>query len=264
MPPFAPLTGGETFGGGSSRYAAAMLSEDLRSVTRPLGEFRGLSLDVTYPRRQAAFWRIALGGTVATEAGERLGIAPGPGRPRTEILHLRPVAAAAPDGARVHLDLRLAGPEPGPLLRAGARVVRHPGPDPWWVLADTEGNELCAFPAVDDRPAGIFELVVKCHDPHRLSRWWAAVLGGAAEEEGEAAVVAGAVDFPWDYMVFDRVPDGALPPNRLRWHIALRTSDPAELLAMGASLRIPASAGAPALMADPEGNEFFVSGAAVP
>jgi hypothetical protein len=33
---------------------------------------------------------------------------------------------------------------------------------------------------------------------------------------------------------------------------------------MGASLRIPASAGAPALMADPEGNEFFVSGAAVP
>lgn len=48
---------------------------------------------------------------------------------------------------RVHLDLRLAGAEPAPLLAAGARLVREPdGEVGWWVLADPEGNEFCAFP----------------------------------------------------------------------------------------------------------------------
>jgi hypothetical protein len=235
-----------------------MLSEDLRRVTRPLGEFRGLSLDVAYPRRQSAFWRAALGGTVAAAVDGRLSVGPGPDRPATEILRLRPVSAAAPDGARVHLDLRLAGSEPGPLLRAGARVVRHPGSDPWWVLADPEGNEFCAFPAVDDRPPGIFELVVKCHDAHRLAGWWATVLGGTVADEGEAAVVSGAVDFPWDFMVFDPVPDPALPPNRLRWHVDLREPGLDELVGMGASRRVP-GAGPAWLMADPEGNEFFAA-----
>lgn len=236
-----------------------MMSEDLRRATRPVGAFHGLSLDVAYPRRQAAFWRMALGGAITTGAGGQLRITPGPGRPPTEILRLRPVAAAPPDDARAHLDLRLAGTEPGPLLRAGAHVVRHPGPDPWWVLADGEGNEFCAFPGVDDRPAGIFELVVKCRDAARLAAWWADVLGGRVEDEGDAAAVVGALDFPWDFLVFDRIRNGDLRPNRLRWHVDLRENTPAELLDRGASVRTPAANGHAWLMADPEGNEFFAA-----
>ncbi|MGC4857466.1 VOC family protein [Micromonospora sp. DT4] len=48
---------------------------------------------------------------------------------------------------RVHLDLRLADADPAAVLAAGARSVREPVDKAhWWVLADPEGNEFCAFP----------------------------------------------------------------------------------------------------------------------
>jgi hypothetical protein len=47
---------------------------------------------------------------------------------------------------RIHIDVTL---EPGQsissLLRLGATVVQEPDPVRWWVLADPEGNEFCAF-----------------------------------------------------------------------------------------------------------------------
>jgi hypothetical protein len=47
---------------------------------------------------------------------------------------------------RFHLDIRLPAPDPAPLVAAGARLVSSPdGETPWWVLADPEGNEFCAF-----------------------------------------------------------------------------------------------------------------------
>jgi hypothetical protein len=234
-----------------------MLADDLRRATRPPAEFRGLSLDVTDPRREAEFWSAALGSPAVRDDDGQMRISPAAGRPPTEILRLRKVTGSAPDGACVHLDLRLAGSGPEALLRAGASVVRHPGTDPWWVLADPEGNQLCAFPAVDDRPAGVFELVVKCRDAGALARWWAAVLGGTAADEGDAAVVTGAVDLPWDYMVFDPVPDVTMPPNRLRWHVDLRDATPADLVHRGAVLLAAGPSGW--LLSDPEGNEFFAT-----
>jgi hypothetical protein len=35
------------------------------------------------------------------------------------------------------------------------------------------------------------------------------VLGGEVAAEGEAAVVRAAPDFPWDFFVFDPVPEGS-------------------------------------------------------
>ena len=36
--------------------------------------------------------------------------------------------------------------DPAALLAAGATLLREPGGDlEWWVLADPEGNEFCAF-----------------------------------------------------------------------------------------------------------------------
>ena len=49
---------------------------------------------------------------------------------------------------RVHLDVWLPGTAVEPLVGLGAQVLRGPDEDiDWWVVADPEGNEFCAFPA---------------------------------------------------------------------------------------------------------------------
>jgi hypothetical protein len=229
-----------------------MPSEILRQYTHPMAQFDGLALTVADPSAAAAFWQVALGGRAD---GDR--VEPGPGRPRREILRLRRASGPAPDDARVHVDLRLPGTEPDGLLAAGARLVRTPGTDPWYVLADPQGNRFCAFPAVDDRPPGMFELVVKCANPHHLADWWAGVIGGEVADEGEAAAVVGAPEFPWDYMVFDPVPGIQLYRSRMHWHVQLRDDSPRALVEHGASVRTtPGRDGGHWVLADPEGNEF--------
>jgi hypothetical protein len=45
---------------------------------------------------------------------------------------------------RVHWDVTAS--EPAALVAAGATLLREPGGDiGWWVLADPDGNEFCAF-----------------------------------------------------------------------------------------------------------------------
>lgn len=47
---------------------------------------------------------------------------------------------------RLHWDVTMDRPEPSALLAAGARLLVEPTAEtPWWVLADPEGNEFCAF-----------------------------------------------------------------------------------------------------------------------
>ncbi|MGK5683140.1 VOC family protein [Actinoplanes sp. URMC 104] len=229
-------------------------------MTHPMAQFDGLTLEVSDAASQAGFWRLALGGRVVDEGDGRLRVAPGPGRPAREILRLHTVDTCAPDDARVHLDIRLAGADPGELVAAGARLVRRPGPDPWYVLADPEDNEFCAFPGRDDRPPGMFELVVKCADAHGLARWWAAVLGGHVEDEGEAASVVGAPEFPWDYMVFDPVPGIERFDARVRWNLTGRDPDPEALLEAGATVVAKPDRENPWwVLADPGGNRFCLT-----
>jgi hypothetical protein len=48
---------------------------------------------------------------------------------------------------RLHWDVDLTAPGPEAFLAAGATMLREPGDGvTWWVLADPEGNEFCAFP----------------------------------------------------------------------------------------------------------------------
>ncbi|WBB53931.1 hypothetical protein O7601_25805 [Verrucosispora sp. WMMD573] len=50
----------------------------------------------------------------------------------------------------MHWDVDLATAEPSALIRAGATLLREPDDAvSWWVLADPEGNEFCAFPPRD-------------------------------------------------------------------------------------------------------------------
>jgi hypothetical protein len=233
------------------------LTDDLARFVLPPAHFDGLSLAAVDARTVARFWGVVLGAP-ARDAGEgRFRIDPGPGRPEKEIVRVHPVARTGSGQSRVHLDVRLPGADPDHLVAAGARLLRRPGADPWYVLADPEGNEFCALPAVDDRPAGIFELVVKCRHATALAHWWAAVLGGEVAAEGEAQVVRSAPDFPWDFFVFDPVPEAKDGANRLHWHVLLRDRDPDDLLAMGATvLRPPERRSGHWVLADPEGNEF--------
>lgn len=48
---------------------------------------------------------------------------------------------------RMHWDVTLTDPTPQKLVAAGATVLREPGDGgiSWWVMADLEGNEFCAF-----------------------------------------------------------------------------------------------------------------------
>ena len=125
------------------------------------------------------------------------------------------------------------------------------------MLADPEGNDLCAYAAVDNRPPGIFELVVKSRDALAQAHWWARVLGGHVEIEGEAAAVVGAPQFPWDFMLFDPVPEPKITENRMRWHVVLRDREPVVLTDAGATvLRKPTADDNAWVLADPEGNEF--------
>ncbi|MDR7325854.1 MULTISPECIES: VOC family protein [Catenuloplanes] len=235
-----------------------MKKEDLIKATHPMVRFDGLSLDVRDLDAQAAFWHAALGGgTLRQEGPGRARIDRIPQRPDAEILRLRQVPNLSPDGARVHLDLRLAGDTPDALVESGATVLRKPGDDPWFVLADPEGNQFCAYPAVDDRPPGIFELVVKCQVAHDLAKWWGTVLGGRVEQEGEAVSVTGAPEFPWDFMVFDPVPDPRPVRPHMHWHVTLRDETPKELIKHGARLIAGPDADEDGwLLEDPEGNRF--------
>ena len=112
-----------------------------------LARFRDLCIDANDPQVVGAFWAAVLG-RQAEDAGQ------GDGTTRDVYL------AAAADGGpslyvngvpepktvkdRIHLDVTLEpGQEIPDLLRIGACVVEQR--ERWWVLADPEGNEFCAF-----------------------------------------------------------------------------------------------------------------------
>ncbi|WP_306214266.1 VOC family protein [Actinoplanes sp. RD1] len=235
------------------------LNTELSAYVRPIAQFDGLSLAARDPHALAAFWTatgFGPGRQHLTAGGLRLD--PAPHRAPAEILRLTPDPAPPPDTDRLHVDVRLPGPDPTPLLGLGATIIRAPAADPWWVLADPEGNQLCAYAATDDRPPGVFQFVVKCRRPLPLARWWSRVLGGEVSEEGESAVVSGAPDFPWDFMVFDPVPENRTGRSRLRWHLLLRDPDPYVLTHAGATLLSTTPAGS-WLLADPEGNAFVAA-----
>ena len=114
-----------------------------------IARFRDLCLDANDPALVGAFWAAVLG-REAEDVGE------GDGTSRDVFLR------AAADGGpsiyvngvpepktvkdRIHVDVTLEpGQEVTDLLGLGATVVTEPGADRWWVLADPEGNEFCAF-----------------------------------------------------------------------------------------------------------------------
>ena len=110
-----------------------------------IARFRDVCIDANDAGLVGRFWGVVLGREVEVDAGNG------------DVL-LRPAADGGPgifvNGVpepktvkdRIHLDVTLEpGQEVADLLRLGATVVTEPGEVRWWVLADPEGNEFCAF-----------------------------------------------------------------------------------------------------------------------
>ncbi|WP_433221076.1 VOC family protein [Dactylosporangium sp. CS-047395] len=239
------VTSGPRVGGGANRFI-------------------GVELDAVDTDTVGGFWAAVLRGTLAADGLGGWRVHTSRRHSVSEVIWINPVKHPRTVKSRVHFDLRLGAESPDALLRAGAVVLRSPGRDPWYVLADPEGNAFCVYPCGPDRPTGIFELVVDSRDPHAQAAWWAAVLGGRAEAEGTAAAVTGATALPWDYLLFDAVPEPKTVPNRMRWHIELAQPDPGGLVKAGATLLDVSGPQSDRYwhLADPEGNEFCAHAAA--
>ncbi len=164
------------------------------------------------------------------------------------------VAEARSVKQRVHLDVHVAAVEE--LTERGATVLDDE--QPWTVLADPEGGELCAFVREPAELTGyrFYELVVDAVDPGPIARWWAGVFGVEVHEETDKA-------FCWleppglpGELIFQQVPEPKTVKNRIHWDV---WGDTAELLAAGARLlRARDDEIGWDVLADPEGNEFCV------
>ncbi|MET7394068.1 VOC family protein [Dactylosporangium sp. NPDC005572] len=118
----------------------------------------------------------------------------------------------------------------------------------------------------------LLQVTVDCRDPHRLARFWAAVLDYTViEDKGDQVEIAS-----WEPTVeavrqqpmpstvmFIRVPEGKITKNRLHLEVipfdASQADEVDRLIALGAN-RVDLGQGDQSwvVMADPEGNEFCV------
>ncbi|MEV4483300.1 VOC family protein [Micromonospora coxensis] len=224
-----------------------------------IARFKDLCMDAADPHALGRFWAHLLDGDLVDTGDGDTRIDPRAARSSAESIWVNRVPEPRTGRTRVHLDLRLADSGPQGLSAAGARLVREPDTEiDWWVLADPEGNQFCAFARRGDARPGVFRLVVESADPVAQARWWAGVTGGTVEtaEDGRASV-SGAAGFPWERWVFDPVPERKRVKNRVHWDVELTGPDVTALISAGATLlREPDERVGWWVLADPEGNEF--------
>ena len=156
---------------------------------------------------------------------------------------------------RVHIDVHVAAVSD--LTELGAVILDEA--QPWTVLADPEGGELCAF--VRDADAlpdyRIYEVVVDAADPVTIASWWAERYGSDVchDQDRGFSWIDGVSGMPWP-MVFQSVPESKTVKNRMHWDVWGETET---LLAAGARLlRGRDDEIGWDVLADPEGNEFCV------
>jgi len=107
----------------------------------------------------------------------------------------------------------------------------------------------------------LYQIVVDAHDPGRLARWWAQVLGYDVLYETASEVIIGVAPDRYPGIAFVPVPDSKSTKNRL--HLDLDPDDfeveVARVIALGATPGDVGQGDAPwAVLVDIEGNEFCV------
>jgi Glyoxalase-like domain len=213
----------------------------------PVATFKDLALDAGDPLRVGRFWASALGLAIE-ELDDGDAVLRGPTPQHTVWVNAVPEPKTAKN--RMHLDVHAASVEE---LRAlGATVVDEQ--PRWTVLADPEGNELCAFVREEVPAYRLYEIVLDATDPRAVAQWWAALLDGRYVDEGD--------DFVWITDIpgapFETLDVGWVPEPRTaksRVHVDV-FGDVAEIVARGAT--VLAEHPRWTVLADPEGNEFCV------
>ena len=212
--------------------------------------FQDLCLDVADAGVAAAFWGPALG--LRADPTDPVRLVDGTDE---HTLWLNVVPEPRTVKQRVHLDLHVAAV--AHLVDLGATVVDQS--QPWTVLKDPEGGELCAFVREPGKLPDyrLYEVVVDSADPVRIASWWADRFSVDAHHDHDRGFswLEGAPGMPWE-MVFARVPEPKTVKNRLHWDVR---GDKGELIGAGARLLRARDAEIDwDVLADPEGNEFCV------
>jgi hypothetical protein len=122
------------------------------------------------------------------------------------------------------------------------------------VRTDPDGVEWCAF-SPHDGVTGLYEVVVDAADPRAIAQWWADRTGATVHNDGQPWWwLEGAAGFPYDYWVFQPVPEPKTVKNRVHWDVSLLDATVVGVVAAGAVVLevLPSWT----VLADPEGNEF--------
>jgi hypothetical protein len=220
---------------------------------------------------QARFWSEATGWPITYEAPGEVVVEPPDGDPGVPLVFVT-VADSKVGKNRIHLDLNSRSPEHQAevverLRRAGATPVDiGQGAVPWVVLADPEGNELCAL---DPRPwyaaAGpVAAIVLDSPDPAALAPFWVAASAWQEVARDDTSVSLARPDGTGPRLEILRVDDPKVVKNRIHLDVAPYADDDQaaeveRLTALGAT---PADVGQGAqtwvVLADPQGNELCV------
>jgi Glyoxalase-like domain len=213
----------------------------------PIARWRALCMDAHDAPKLAGFWASVLGLSPADSSDGSIRL---DGAKDDQQIWVDVVPEPKSVKHRVHLDVEV-GDLDG-IRELGATVIRPPGDDrTWWVMADVEGGEFCAFVREGraSLPGRLYEVVVDSADPQAASAWWADVMGLQREDDA----LFGAL--PFDYLCFAGVPEAKAAKNRIHWDVV--APEVAALVAAGARiLREPDDDIFWYVLADPEGNEF--------
>ncbi|MGZ4725878.1 MAG: VOC family protein [Ilumatobacteraceae bacterium] len=230
--------------------------------------FKDLCIDVTAgdtrPAAVASFWAAALDQPVIPHDDGGFHLGPPEGGSKARVVWILSVPEPIAGKSRVHIDVRVAGGDPAPLVAAGGTIERTPDDEiDWHILDDPDGVAVCVFGPHPANPAalGPFELVVDAVEPRVIAQWWAERTGGTVGgREGAPFVwIEGAAGFPYMFWVFHHVPEPKTVKNRVHWDVRLVDTTIDGLVAAGATLLRPKDDEIRWwVMADPEGNEFCV------
>jgi len=218
----------------------------------PRARFLGLCIDAVDVEAAARFWSPTLGLEVR-RSDDDVWLA-GPSAAHSVWLNEVPEAKTIKN--RVHLDVHTA--TLAQLRDRGARVIEPAtAKQVWTVLTDPDGQEFCAFLREEVPDYRLHEVVVDCAEPLPLARWWASVLGGELEPDGDEWIVKAMPGVPFKYLVFVPVPEPKTGKNRVHWDLEI--ADPQLLVEAGASVLRPRGGDIRwHVLADPVGNEFCV------
>jgi Glyoxalase-like domain len=213
--------------------------------------FKDLCIDATDPEVLARFWAAALGLRAESAGGDFRLVGEAP----EHTLWVNKVPEPRNVKQRVHIDVHVAAVSD--LIKLGAVIVD--AAQPWTVLADPEGGELCAFVRDPDALPDyrIYEVVVDAADPVTIASWWAERYNADVchDQDRGFSWIEEVSGMPWP-MVFQSVPEPKTVKNRIHWDVWGET---ATFLTAGATLlRGRDDEIGWDVLADPEGNEFCV------